>query len=198
LRFLKEQYLEIWNYLRQNRWWCIVILIAIAEAIIYSVLNIEASDAYGTYAEAAMPAYSSLFAFILFENLKTAVKIVLVGIVPFCIFSFFITMSSIFGLVASFKLYCPALPPGAIAAASLPHAVVEVPAIIITILASFLLSKSVTFLLYWLIRRRPALTAFRKDLVHICRMVVFLIIPMILIAAVLEAFVTTRVVAFLF
>ena len=46
---LKSIYVDFWTYIKENRKFCILVILIIAELVLYSVLNATPDDSFGKY-----------------------------------------------------------------------------------------------------------------------------------------------------
>ena len=181
-----RSYKDFGSYVRRNRKLTILILLAIAEFVVFSILNTEAESRYLEYAESTMPEYSGLFTFIFFENLGTMLRMLAAGLIPLGLGSLFMTYLVIRNLTAAIKWFLLYIPPKEILLLLLPHSLLEIPAVIFTMMLSFYLSRESTILLYRLIFRREKLRQTDADLRTLCMTFVLGLLPGVLGAAVLE------------
>ena len=194
MRFLKEQYLEIGNYLRQNRWWCLYVIFLIAMAVIIFALKLDPNHPHGAYLRSTIPENANQFGYILSGNLKTASLTVARGFIPLGLGAIQALAGTCLWFVAVCKWLFPGMPASVIVAGILPHGIFEIPAILLCLLVSALLSKAVTQFLGRLILRRPALAILKQDILFAGKTFVFLIIPLILVGAFVESFITANLI----
>ena len=167
-----------------------IVLLLTIELFVFAVLHTEADSHYEQYLAETAGQYSGVFPFIFLENLQSMLIMILAGTVPAFLGSFFVTNQTISGLVATGKWILPEVGATRLVMCLLPHGIFEIPAICFTILLSVLWSRAVTLAIIRLIRRKPVIDRFREDTMGVLKSIVFILIPLVLIAAIVEATIT--------
>lgn len=195
--WLKRQYTDAFGYLKRKWLCCLIVLVVIIELLVFALLNTAADGHYEQYLAETVGQYSGKFAFIFLENLQSMLIMILMGTIPAFLGIFFVSNQTISGLVATGKWILPDVGVTRLLISILPHGIFEIPAICFTILLSALWSRTVTIAIIRLIRRKPVITSFREDVAGILKSIVFILLPLVLIAAVIEATLTRWIVGML-
>lgn len=193
--FFKRQYRSIFSYLKSH--WKVggVVLLAMAEFLVFAVLNVEASGSYEQYVAETSVKYSGRFPFIFWENLESGLRLVLMGTVPLGLGTLFGAYATVAGLVSACKWLLPEIGGRTLLLCVLPHGMFEIPAICFSVLLSALWSRAVTAAIIRLLRREPAVRTLCEDGLSVLKSAAFVQIPLILIAAVIEVTVSLWVVS---
>lgn len=188
---ISSLYKQVWMYFAENSKFCLIILLIIIEFIIYAILNAQpTSERYMQYANEAEAQYNSLFALIFFENTKTSLKIILFGVVPLLIGSSFAAFATVYPMAEVMKFLLQDIEIGIILRGTVPHGTLELPAFILSIMISFLISKEITGALYDLICSKGT---YHRRISNIGTLLVgwaLIVVPMLMIAAVIESYLT--------
>ena len=194
MRRLGMYYADIWHYWRSNRFWCLLCLLLVAETLVYACLNAQPTDAYADYLAQTQPRYSGLFPFIFTENLKALLMTVLVGLIPFGLGTFAAAYFTMEGLASAVKVLLLRMGGRELFFCTLPHGLFEGAALILALMLSGLLSKAVTAAFLRLFRRRPVLSQLKGDVRCIGSALIFILIPLILLAAAIETWITPHII----
>lgn len=201
--FILNIYKNIFSFLRSNRKLVFITLLFIAESIVFCLLNCEADiSRYMSYYNAARPQYSDLFSFILVKNMQTMLMTVLIGTIPLFIGTMFNSYLTVRSLTVVCKYAVAETSVVTVLASTLPHGAFEIPATIFSIILSAIISKEITLFLLSLIARKkfddPESVFYRHGLketaVFCFESLVFVVLPLILLGALTETFVTGWVV----
>jgi len=187
----------IFSYLRKNWKWCLLTLLVIAEMLAFACLHTEAIDSYYQYMDETSVRYSSMFFFIFFENLKSLILTVAVGLIPLGLGSLFMIYSTVSGLSATAKWILQDVSGLNLFLSILPHGIFEIPSIILSMILSVFLSRAITVSIISLFRKRPVLAPLREDILAIVKTVVYVLIPLILIGAIVESTVSKWMISLL-
>lgn len=188
---LRGSYRMIFDYHRSNRKWCWMTVLALAEILVFTCLHTEADHHYEIYLAETMGQYDTLLGHIFWENLRTALRTVLIGAIPFGIGILFNSYFTCSGLVATAKLLLPRVGGMRLLLCAAPHGMLEISAIVFSFILSVLWSRAITFELLRLHRDKPGL---KTDCRFLFRAVVFVLIPLTLVAALTETYISALVV----
>ena len=186
MRRLTIWYQEVGRYLRSNRMWILAALLIVAEILVYACLHAAPNRQYEQYVAETLPTYSSVFGFILLENLKSAVGLVLLGFVPFGFGILYGTFMTAYGLVATTKQMLPLVGVKRFLLGTLPHGILEIPAILFCVVLGVLLSKATTCMLLRRLKGVPKAHRYQRDLCLIGKSVGLILVPLFTVAAVVE------------
>ncbi len=188
---LRSGYRMIVAYLRSNRKWCWMTVLALAEILVFACLHTDADHHYEIYLAETMGQYDALLGHIFWENLRTALMTVLIGSIPFGIGILFNSYFTCSGLVATAKLLLPRVGGMSLLLSVAPHGIFEIPAIVFSFILSVLWSRAITFVLLRLRREKSKL---KTDCKFLFQAVVFVLIPLTLVAAVTETYISALVI----
>lgn len=184
---------SVFTYLKSRRFWCWLSLLLIAEMIVFAVLNTTPNDHYSQYVSESLGANESVFGFILLGNLRSSLILVLIGIIPLGLGTVFGTYMTVSGLVATVKWLLPEIGGSRLLLCVLPHGVFEILAICYSVLLSVLWSRAVTLAIIRLCRRKPVLAPLKEYGIFLLKSMVYVLIPLVLTAAVMEVTVSSWV-----
>ena len=186
MSFVKKQYCDIGRFLWKNRIWCCIALLMIAEIIIFAILHSEPSSHYSDYVNGTEVLYKTRLGFIFIENAKTMLITVAMGVLPFGLGAVFETYLITDFFFSTGKWLLPLVGINRFILGTLPHGLFEIMAIVLSIVASLLLSKTITAFIIDLVRRKAYVKGFGEDLYNILKMIVFVLIPIMFVSAVVE------------
>jgi len=185
---LREIYEEIFAYLRPNSDWCFLVLLFVGAFLLYTCVNTMPSDTHFENVGRIRQLYPNDFSFIATENLKCALFQILAGTAPFGIGTVFHVFLSLKNLVGSLKYLHLHTAGWKILVGILPHGIPELCAMLFSILLSALYSKATVILLLGIFHPEGAdLRAFFSEIRMILKGIVFVLVPLVLIAAWIEA-----------
>ena len=176
----------MFTYLKSRRLWCWLTLLLLTELIIFAVLNTTPNDYYSQYVSESLGGNESVFGFILLGNLKSSLILVLLGTIPLGLGTVFGTYMTVSGLVATVKWLLPEVGGLRLLLCVLPHGVFEMSALCCSVLLSVLWSRAVTLTIVRLCLRKPVLAPLKEGGMFLLKSIVYVLIPLILIAAVME------------
>ena len=194
LQVVRKRYQEIWRFLSCSKVLVGISVLIFVEVLFFCVLNGIPDDHYSAYVETTQNQYPNQFTFIFCENLKSAVAMIFVGAIPLYIGGLYGTMTSLSGLVLTFKYLLQYLPFHEIFLSILPHGVLEMTALLLSFILSNILSKEITIGLWqhitgrkipFLGRQIPLLGIKRAGKI-ILSSIVFVIVPLLFLAAAIE------------
>lgn len=200
--FFLRIYKNIFSYLVANKKLVFITLLFIAESIVYCLINSEADiSSYLAYHDENRPQYGTLFSFILFENTQAMLPAIIMGTVPFFLGTLFCTYSTVHSLVIALKYIISSLPIETILAGTLPHGIFEIPAIIFSMIFSAIISKEITLAILSFVTKKkfdnPKSILYRNGLketaVFAVETIFLILIPLVFLGALTEAFVTGRI-----
>jgi len=195
IRIIQRKYAEIKKYFTDNYRICLISLLIIVEIAVYSSLKAApAGEAYVNYVNEMVPEYSSEFSFIFFENCKTSLVLILAGLIPIFIGPLFASFAVIYPLAGMMKYLLKDLDYIIILKGTLPHGVMEIPAIILSIMVSVLISKEVTLSIYEFLRDRT-INQKMKNLLLLLLCWLLAIVPAFMLAAFVESYITPLLLA---
>ncbi len=194
LRFT-HHYKSILSYLKSNRKLCLFVALGITEFFIFACLNTPPNNYYTEYVTGTAGAYNNAFSFVFFENLKTAIMTILWGTIPFGIFTLLGTFGVITTLVSTFKLLITEIIWWKLLVCMIPHGIIEIPAMCFSILLSVIWCMSITMAIIRLVRRKPVIEKLKTDCIFILESIIFVLVPMVLVAAIIETTLSARIVA---
>lgn len=171
-------------YLKSRRLWCWLSLLLLAELIVFAVLNTTPNDHYSQYVSESLGANESAFGFILLGNLKSS--LVLLGTIPLGLGTVFGTYMTVSGLISTVKWLQSEVGGLRMLLCVLSHGIFEILALYCSVLLSVLWSRAVTLEIIRLCKRKPSLTSIKEDGMFFLKSIVYVPIPLILIAAVME------------
>ena len=179
------------HYLARNYRLCIMVLLVIAEMIVYSAINAEPTiEGYMHYLNDTLPRYSSDFAFIFIENTKTSLRILLSGLIPFFAGTVFSSFSVIYSMTGGMKCFLQKLPPSIILKGTLPHGIFELLEILLSLLLSVLISKEVTMIIIARSQNSRTMKERTSGIGISFSCWLFIGIPLLLLAALIETYIT--------
>ncbi len=202
LKRITSIYKNIFSYFRKDWRFLLIVILAIIECTVFCILKSEADIAqYLAYYETNRPQYDNMLSFIFFENLQATFPEIVSGFFPFFIGTFFVLYLIINSLVISFKYILTIVPVGTLIAGTLPHGIFEIPAILLSIMLSAIISKEVTLTLLSFITKKkfdnPKAVFIRHGIketaVFIVESLVFVVIPLVFLGAFVETFITGRI-----
>lgn len=180
-------YKDIRLYLKFHRKWCALTVMIILELFVFACLTAEPNDYYNQYVNATKLEYSNLFAFVFLENIKSALYMVLSGVIPFGLGVVFCTYSVFTGLASTYKLVLPEVGGWKLLLCVLPHGLFELSAICFSILLAVLLCRANAVAVIRLCSRKRALVPLLEDYSALVKSVAFIQVPLVLIAALIES-----------
>ena len=166
--------------------WILAALLMVAEILVYTCLHAAPNRQYEQYVAETLPTYSSVFGFILLENLKSAVLLVAFGFVPCGLGILYGTYMTAYGLVATTKRLLPLVGVKRFLLGTLPHGILEIPAILFCVVLGVLLSKATTCMLLRRLKGVSKAHRYQRELCLIGKSVGLILVPLFTIAAVVE------------
>ena len=173
-------------YLKFHRFWFCLTLLLLAELVAFAVLNTTPNDYYSQYVNKSLGANESVFALILLGNLRSSLVLVLLGTIPLGLGTIFGTYMTVSSLAATVKWLLPEVGGLRLFLCVLPHGVFEMLALYCSVLLSVLWSRAVTLTIVRLCRRKPLLAPLKEDGMFLLKSIMYVLIPLIVIAAVME------------
>ena len=161
-------------------------LLCLIELIVYVCLKTEPSNEYEQYVAETLPEYANMFAFIFSENLKTSLRVVALGIVPFFLGSATAGYLIFASLISALKWLLTNVSLWDLFLCILPHGIFEFTAIFFSVQLSVFLSRTVTMVPIRLFKKEAVLSPLKEDLLFLLRSIVLILIPLFLIAAGIE------------
>ena len=203
-QMLSRQYVNIRYFLKSNRALMGLFFLIIIELFVFYGLNGQPNDGYADYVANTRSAYLNVFSFIFFGNLKSATIMVLAGIIPFFLGSIFISVLTIKGLVTTFKflVFVENIPLHTLLLSILPHGIFEMTALLFSAVLSYIVSKEITLSMVKQIRKKDI--AFRgriyspagikQTFYMVVKCWLLVSLPLILVAALIESFISVLIV----
>ena len=189
---MRRIYRGVWQYFKSNKKLCALVILLVAEVIVYSIINIEASDWYEGYVAEARNVYPNDFALIFVENTKTSLLTVAVGIVPFFLGCIMAVTQTVFGLAASFKYLMIEVPLTKIIVCIAPHGVFEITAMVLAVCISVILCKDLMKAVHgFAMHRENLFRGLGLAVVATVRAWLLVCAPLLLAGAVVEVTVST-------
>ena len=170
-------------------------LLLIIETILYAWLNTPADFHYEQYVARTVGNYNCFFGFIFWENLKSSLSLILMGMIPLGLGVIFGTYLTARSLVAAIKWLLPEIGAGKMLLCLLPHGIFEVAAIFLSVFLAVLLSRTVTLSIARLARRKPVMKPLQEECQFLLKSVLLVLIPLLLLAAAMEVTVSKWVTA---
>jgi stage II sporulation protein M len=126
---------------------------------------------------------------------------IIMGTVPFFLGTLFCTYSTVHSLVIAFKYIISSLPIETILAGTIPHGIFEIPAIIFSMILSAIISKEITLAILSFVTKKkfdnPKSILYRNGLketsIFAVETIILILIPLVFLGALTEAFVTGRI-----
>ena len=190
---MRRVYAKCFRYLRQRWIWVMLAVLVFVELLVFHCLHAEPGlGTYREYVAQTLPQYPNEFLFLAVGNSKSALWTVLMGAIPFGAGVFFDVFLQIKSLTAIGKYLLGDLGTAAFLAGVLPHGVVEILAMIMSVVCGVLISRAVTKTLLSLVKGqgRSALAEGAEEVRCIVGTVLLVVLPLVLIGAVIEVTVT--------
>ena len=176
---LKDYFISNWK-------WCLLALLLISEIIIFTWQNSTVDDSFLAYLVERANFKGSVFLFILFGNTRSALCLVLMGIIPFGLGSLFNAFGALENIVLTIKYLLPAVGTKQLILSTITHGIFEATALYLSFVCSILLSKAITSsILSRMTNKKKEVSLFEECKV-IFKGIIYVLLPLILIAAVLE------------
>ena len=196
-RKITEGYTEIWQYFIYNKKLMIFWLLLLVEMVVFFILNGSPDPRSIENLTTSPNNYPNLFLFIFLGNLKAAMMTILAGVIPGFLGSIFVLMMTVKSIVVTTKTIATTISVGTIILSVIPHGIFEIPAIILSILLSSIIS---TVALCTLFRKKilniQGLTSvnLKTQLRYAVISFVYIIFPLLLIAAIVEVTISPLVI----
>ena len=184
---------NILSHLYARRKWCRITALLIVEMVVFACLHAAPTDDYSAYVAQTSGQYRTLLGFIFWENLQSALFLLLCGTVPFGLGTVFGAYAAISGLVSAAKTVLPQVGGRTLLLCTLPHGLFELATICFSILLSVLWSRAVTVAIIDLCRGKPVWPQFWKECKFLLRSFLLILLPLVMIAAVMEVTVSAPI-----
>ena len=199
-RKITEGYTEIWQYFIYNKKLMIFWLLLLVEMVVFFILNGSPDPRSIENLTTSPNNYPNLFLFIFLGNLKAAMMTILAGVIPGFLGSIFVLMMTVKSIVVATKTIATTISVGTIILSVIPHGIFEISAIILSIQLSSIISKNITVALCTLFRKKilniQGLTSvnLKTQLRYAVISFVYIIFPLLLIAAIVEVTISPLVI----
>lgn len=191
---IKAQYQAIFTYLRGHRQWCWLSALLIIEFTVFVCLKVPPDNHYESYVSNTVGRYPNLFTFILGENILSSLLMILSGTLPFGLGVLFCAYSVFGSLCSTVKWLLPEYGVRKILLGTVFHGVFELAALLFSVLLSVLWCRAITLAILQLIGRRPMLAQFKLDIIFLTKTILFVLVPLLLVAASVEVTITAWIV----
>ena len=205
LSYTQRYYKEVWKFSCSNKNLIRFSTVIFIEMFVFYIVNGTANDHYRVYVESAQDLYPNELVFIFCENLKSAAGMILVGLVPLFFGGLYGAMMAVSGLVVTLKYELQSLPFRTIFLSLLPHGIFEMTVLVFSYILSNILSEEITLGLWRRITgktvsfwgRPSPLFGIKKTGVFILSSMVFVIVPLLFLAATIEVTISPMVLSVL-
>lgn len=195
-------YKNIFSFLRIDLKFILFVLLFLTETLVYSLVNSKADiSQYLSYYEENRPQYESLFSFIFFENMQAMLQPISFGFIPFFLGTIFHSVMGASIIITSCKHILLEISVGTFIIGILPHGIFEIPAMVLSVILSSIISKEITLALLSFVTKKnfdnPKAIFYENGLketaVFAAETIIFILIPLVFLGAFTEIFVTGHV-----
>lgn len=194
LSYIQRYYEEVRKFLCSNKILIALSIVMFIEMFAFYIATGTANNHYQAYVESTQKLYPNNFTFIFCENLKSTIVMILVGFIPLFFGTLYGGMIFVSGMVITFKYVLRSLSFHTIFFSLLPHGIFEMTVLLYSYILSNILSKEITLGLWHRITGKAVsflgrpihLLGIKRIGVFILFNVIFVIIPLLFLAAIIE------------
>ena len=193
---LNQSKISLYDYYILNWKWCLLTLLFIIEIIIFTWHNSMVNDSFLEYLNERVNFDGNVFLYIFIGNTHSALSLLLMGLIPFGIGSLFCAFGALENIVLSVKYLLTYVSTRELILSTIAHGVLEATAFYLSFVSSILLSKAITSsILCRIIGKKKGLCLLEESRM-IFESICYLLLPLLLIAAVFEVTVSWWIIVF--